>query len=204
MVDSSKIRRASPFIAFLFARLGALVDSRSDTLGVVPSSNPYPYIGDFMVASSGLGSVLGELYPLLRNSLVWFKSIREALRRENMGSEMGSDNLERDLSSDVGTVGARVDTATFAPSGAPSSSHPPVSGEVHSFHAFKKKCSLKIEVFNKLRDIFQFPDETRARLPRKVRRLVPLPIGKFVSMRLRFCAASGFSSILSSWSFFII
>ena len=31
----------------------------------------------------------------------------------------------------------------------------------------KEKCSLKIEVFNKFRDRFQFPDETRARLPRK-------------------------------------
>ena len=167
MVDSFEIRRASPSIAFLFAHLGALVDSRSDTFGAVPSSNPYPYIRGFMVAGSGLGSVLGELYLLLRNSLVWFKSIRKALRRENMGFEMGSDNLERDSSSDVGTVGAGVDTATSAPSGAPSSSHPPVSGEACSFHALKEKCSLKIEVFNKFRDRFQFPDETRARLLRK-------------------------------------
>ena len=167
LLDSSEIRRTSPSIAFLFARLGVLVDSRSDKLGAVPSSNPYPYIGDFVVAGSGLGFVLGELYPLLRNSLVWFKSIREALRRENMGSEMGSNNLERDSSSDVGTVGARVDTTTSAPSGAPSSSHPPVSGEACSFHALKEKCSLKIEVFNKFRDRFQFLNETRARLPRK-------------------------------------
>ena len=140
-----------------------MVDSRSDTLGAVPSTNPYPYIGDFVVAGSGLGSVLGELYPLLRNSLVCFKSIREALRRENMGFEMGSDNLERDSSSDVGTIGVGVDTTTSAPS----SSHPPVSGKARSFHALKEMCSLKIEVFNKFRDRFQFPDETRARLPRK-------------------------------------
>ena len=167
MVDSSEIRHAFPFIAFLFSHLGALVDSRSDMLGVIPSSNPYPYIGDFMVAGSCLGSVLGELYSMLCNSLVWFKSIREALRRENMGFEMSSNNLERDSSSDVGTVGAGVDTATSTPSGAPSSSHPPVSGEACSFHALKEKCSLKIEVFNKFRDRFQFLDETKARLPRK-------------------------------------
>uniref|UniRef100_A0A7N2MTF2 Uncharacterized protein n=1 Tax=Quercus lobata TaxID=97700 RepID=A0A7N2MTF2_QUELO len=84
-----------------------------------------------------------------------------------MGFEMGSDNLERDSSSDAGTVGAGVDTATSAPSGAPSSSHPPASGEPRSFHALKEKCSLKIEVFNKFRDKFQFHDEIRARLPRK-------------------------------------
>ena len=111
----------------------------SDTLGVVPSSDPYPYIGDFVVAGSGLESVLGDLYSLLHNSLVWFKSIREALRRENMGSEMGSDNLERDSSSNAGTVGVGVDTATSATSGVPSSSHPPASGEPCSFHALSKK-----------------------------------------------------------------
>ena len=198
LLDSSEIRRASPSIAFLFARLGALVDPRSDTLGVVPSSNLYPYIGDFVVAGSGLGSVLGELYPLLRSSLVWFKSIREALRRENMGFEMGSDNLERDSSSDVGTVGAGVDTATSAPSGAPSSSQPPVSGEACSFHALKEKCSLKIEVFNKFRDRFQFPDETRARLPRKGEKACAFTHWEVCFYKATFCAASGFSSILSS------
>ena len=119
------------------------------------------------MAGSGLGLMLGDLYPLLHNSLVWFKSIREALRRENMGSEMGSDNLERNSSFDVGTVGAGVDIATSVPSGAPSFSHPSVSDKLCSFHALKEKCSLKIEVFNKFRDRFQFPGETRARLPRK-------------------------------------
>ena len=48
MVDSFDIRRTSPSIAFLFARLGALVDSRSDMLGAFPSSDPYPHIGDFV------------------------------------------------------------------------------------------------------------------------------------------------------------
>ena len=167
MVDSSEIRRASPSIAFLFSHFGALVDSRNATLGTVPFGDPYPFIGNFVVASSGLGSLLGELYPLLHNFLVWFKSIRVALRRENMGSEMGLDSLERDTSSDVGTVGAGVDTATSAPSSVPSSSHPPASGEARSFHALKEKCSLKREVFDNFRDRFQFPDETRARLPRK-------------------------------------
>ena len=81
MVDSSEIRHTLPSIAFLFARLGTLVDSHSDTLGVFSSSDPYPHIGDFVVAGSGLGLVLGDLYPLLHNSLIWFKSIREALRR---------------------------------------------------------------------------------------------------------------------------
>ena len=112
MVDSSEIRRISPFIAFLFARLGALVDSRSDTLGVFSSSDPYLQIGDFVVVGSGLGLVLGDLYPLLHESLAWFKSIREDLRRKNMGSKVRSDGLERGSSSNVSMIGAGVDMAT--------------------------------------------------------------------------------------------
>ena len=35
------------------------------------------------------------------------------------------------------------------------------------FHALKEKCSLKIEVFSKFKDRFQFPEGTRVRLPKK-------------------------------------
>ena len=77
-------------------------------------------------------------------------------------------DLERGSSSNVGMVEVGVDTATSPPSGAPSSFHPSAFATPRSFHALKEKCSLKIEVFSKFRDRFQFPDETRARLPRKV------------------------------------
>ena len=167
MVDSSEIRCTSPSIAFFFARLGALVDSRSDTLGAFSSSDLYPQIGDFFVVGSGLGLVLGDLYPLLHKSLAWFTSIRGDLRRENMGSEVRLGDLERGSSSNVGTVGVGVDTATSASFRAPSSFHPFASATPRSFHALKEKCTLKIEVFSKFRDRFQFPDETRARFPRK-------------------------------------
>ena len=80
---------------------------------------------------------------------------------------MGSGDLERGSSSNVGGEGARVDIATSAPSHMPSSSHPPAPAVARPFHALKEKCSLKIEVFRKFRDRFQFPKETRARLPRK-------------------------------------
>ena len=67
MVDNSEIRRASPSIAFLFAHLGGLLNSSSDTLGVLPfrSSDQYPWIRDFVVGHSGLDLALGDLYPLL-------------------------------------------------------------------------------------------------------------------------------------------
>ena len=95
-----------------------------------------------------------------------------------MGSEVGSGDLKKGSSSNVGEEGAGVDTTTFAPSHVPSSSHPSAPSHVPSsshpsapavarpFHALKEKCSLKIEVFSKFRDRVQFPKETRARLPK--------------------------------------
>ena len=64
-------RSISPSIAFLFARLGGLLDSSGDIR--------YPQIGDFAVGDSGLNLALGDLYPLLHRSLSWFKSIHGVL-----------------------------------------------------------------------------------------------------------------------------
>ena len=80
-----------------------------------------------------------------------------------MGSEVGSGDLERGASSNIGGEGTGVDMATSAPS----SSQPYVPAVVRVFHALKEKCSLKIEVFSKFKDRFQFPEGTRDRLPRK-------------------------------------
>ena len=169
MVDHSNIRRAPPSIAFLFARLGGLLDSSSDPLGVPPfsSSDQYPRIRDFVVGPGGLNLALGDLYPLLHKSLSWFESIRGDLRRENMESMVRSSGPERGSSSNVGVDGAGTDTATSMPVSEPSSSNPPVPSASRSFHALKEKCTLKVEVRDKFRDRFQFLNETRARLPRK-------------------------------------
>ena len=70
MVSYSEIKRTSPFVAFLFALLGALVESSSDPLGVFSSSDSYPQIEGFIFSGSGLGLVLGDLYPLLHKSQV--------------------------------------------------------------------------------------------------------------------------------------
>ena len=97
-----------------------------------------------------------------------------------MGFEVRSGDLERGSSSNVGGEGAEVDTATSAPSHMPLSSHPPTPAVPCPFHVLKEKCSLKIEVFSKFRDRFQFPEETRARLP--ILLLRPFPV---LSMPLR-------------------
>ena len=70
-----------------------------------------------------------------------------------MGSKVGSGDMERGVSSNVGEEGIVVDTATSAPS----SSQPSAPTVACSFHALKEKCSLKIEVFSKFKDRFQFP-----------------------------------------------
>ena len=163
MVGYSKVKRTSPSVAFLFARLRALLESSTDPLGALSPNGSYPPIEGFVLSGNGLGLVLGDLYPLLHKSQVWFKSVREFLRREIMGFEVGSGDLERGASSNVDGEGTGVDTATSAPL----SSHPPTLAIAHPFHALKEKCSLKIEVFSKFKDRFQFLEGTRAHLPRK-------------------------------------
>ena len=140
-----------------------MIESSAKPLGVLSPVGSYPPIKGFVLSGGGLGLVLGDLYPLLYKSQVWFKSVREVLRREVMGFEVGSGDLEKGASSNVGKERTGVDTATSAPS----SSQPSVLVVVRSFHALKEKCSLKIEVFSKFKDRFQFPEGTRAHLPRK-------------------------------------
>ena len=116
MVGYSEVKHTSPFLAFLFARLGALIESFAKPLGVLSPVGSYPPIEGFVFSGGGLGLVLGDLYPLLYKSQVWFKSVREVLRREVMGSEVGSGDLERGASSNVGREGTGVDMATSMPS----------------------------------------------------------------------------------------
>ena len=42
MVDNFEVRRNSPSVAFLFARLGALVELFGDPLGALSASGSYP------------------------------------------------------------------------------------------------------------------------------------------------------------------
>ena len=169
MVDYFELRHTSPSIAFLFACLGALLDSSSEPLGVLlhRSSDQYPKIGDFVMSDNGLDLALGDLYLLLHQSLSWFKSVCGVFRRENMESKVRSSDLERDLSSSVGADGAGTDTATSVLSSTPSSFLPFASAISCPFHALKEKCTLEAEVFDKFKDRFQFPNETVARLPKK-------------------------------------
>ena len=86
-----------------------------------------------------------------------------------MGSDVGSGDLERGASSNLDREGTGADTATSAPSS---------SAVARTFHALKDKYSLKVEVFSKFRDRFQFPEGTRAHLPRKDERACAFAYGK--------------------------
>lgn len=102
-----EIRRISPSVAFFFACLDAFLGSSSDHC---------PWVGDFVLGDSILGLMLGDLCPLLCQFLDWFRSVREALRRENMGSKVRSSDLETSLSSSAGMARAETDTTTSMPS----------------------------------------------------------------------------------------
>ena len=103
----SGIRCTSPLDTFFFARLGAFISC---------SSGPYPSIRDFALGDSGLSLVLGELYPLLCESLSWFESVWEVLRREKMNSKGRSSDLGAILSSSAGVGKIKIDTAISRPS----------------------------------------------------------------------------------------
>ena len=75
MVDNSEVRRTSPSVEFLFARLGALVEFSGDPLGTLSPSDSYPQVEEFVFRGSGLGLALGVLYLLLYKSQVWFRSV---------------------------------------------------------------------------------------------------------------------------------
>lgn len=81
---------------------------------------------------------------------------------ERMGSKIRSSDLETGLLSSGDTTGAETDIAASVPM----FSQPSVSQPPRSFHALKEECSLNEETLSKFRDRFQFPEETKIRLPR--------------------------------------
>ena len=65
MVGYSEVQRISPFVAFLFTRLEALIESSTNPLGVLSPVGSYPPIEGFVLSGSGLGLVLGDFFPFV-------------------------------------------------------------------------------------------------------------------------------------------
>ena len=95
-----------------------------------------------------------------------------------MGFEVRSSDLETGLSSSASTAGAKTDTTTSMPSSVPSFARPSVSATPQTFHTLKEKCSSKVDTFSRFRDRFQFPEETRVRLPKKGEKACAFAHGK--------------------------
>ena len=155
MVDSLEVRIACPLISFLFARLRG-------SLGV------FPFLENFVFEGNCLSVVLGDLLPLLCQSLNWFEGL---VRREVM-SEVRSSDLETGLSSNGDPV--EGDTAVSAPR------------EVRAFYALRKACGLDVETVNRFKDRFQFPEQVRVRLPKDEDRACHFFLGEVCFYELAF------------------
>lgn len=130
--------------SFLFARLGAFLRS----------TNGCPKVRSFTPRDSALGLVLADLFPLMRQSLNWFRYIQE------MFVEVRSSELDTGLSSSDKAV--EIDfTISASPSLNPSSSSHTM---LRAFHALKEVCFLDEDTLFKFRDRFQLPNKTRIRL----------------------------------------
>ena len=106
MVSGSEVRVICPSMSFFFARLGVALGVSSDFL---------PLVGDFVFAGCGLSVVIGELSPILGQSLAWFEGETRRM------AEVRSSELETGLSS--GGSPEEGDTTVSAP------------GVVRAFHA---------------------------------------------------------------------
>ena len=98
MVSGSKVRATCPSMSFFFARLGAALGVSSDFL---------PLVGDFIFVDCGLSLVIGELSPILGQSLAWFEGETRKM------AEVRSSELETGLSFSGNPEGG--DTAISAP-----------------------------------------------------------------------------------------
>ena len=136
MVSGFEVRAICPSVSFFFARLEA-------TLGV--SGDFLPLVGDFVFAGCGLSLVIGELSPILGQSLAWFEGETRRM------AEVRSSELEIGLSSSGDPEGG--DTAVSAPR------------VVRAFHALEEVCGLDDETVGRFKDRFQFPECVRVRRP---------------------------------------
>ena len=134
MVNGSKVRVVCPLVSFFFAHLGAALGVSGDFL---------PLVGAFIFAGCGLSLVIGELSPILGQSIAWFEGETRRM------SEVRSSELEIRLSFSGGPeVG---DTAVSGPR------------VVKAFHALEEVCGLDADPMDRFKDRFQFPERVHVR-----------------------------------------
>ena len=93
---------------------------------------------------------MGDLFPLLYQSIDWFKGLVSEQREM---FEVRSSELETRLPSNDNPMEEEADTAISVPR------------EVRAFHALREACNLDDETLSRFRDRFQFPERVRVCLP---------------------------------------
>ena len=93
-----RLEQLAPLCLFFFARLGVALSVSGDFL---------PLVGDFIFMGCGLSLVIGELSPILGQSLAWFEGETRRM------AEVRSSELETGLSSNGDPEGG--DIAVSAP-----------------------------------------------------------------------------------------
>ena len=128
MLSSSEVRALCPSVSFLFTCLGA-------SLGIF--HNFCPLVEEFIGGENSLSLVIADLFPLLRQSVGWFKDLMSDLRAM---SEVRSSQLETRLSSSDDLM--EEDTTVFTPR------------VVRAFSTLDKECGLDAETVSCFRDRF--------------------------------------------------
>ena len=136
MVSGFEVRVVCPSVSFFFAHLGAALGVFGDFL---------PLVGDFIFVGCGLSLVIGELSPILGQSLAWFEGETRRM------AEVRFSELETGLSSSGSPE--MGDIAVSAPQ------------EVRAFHALKEVCGLDADTVDRFKDRFQFLERVRVRRP---------------------------------------
>ena len=172
MVDFSEVRNLCPSISFFFAHLGAFLET---------SSGHRLHVGLFVSRDSAFRPVLTDLYPLLHRSLNRYCLLCEMSMEGRRRFVVRSSELETGLSSSDKPVEMGINIAASKPSSSkPSSSKPSSFTKPRSFHAFKESCCLDEETLFRFRDRFQFPNETKIRLPRENKKACVFTHGFFL------------------------
>ena len=135
MISSSEVRTVCPSISFLFVCLGG-------SLWV------FPYLEKFISEGNSFGIVVADLFPLLRQPIIWFWDlVKEAMLK------VRSSEHETRFSSSGDLVEGDTDVST--------------PREVRAFYALNDECGLDDDTLSRFKHMFQFPKQVRVRLPSK-------------------------------------
>jgi len=125
MVSGFEVRVVYPLVSFFFTRLRAALGVSGDFL---------PLVGDFIFTGCGLSLVIGELSPILGQSIAWFKGETRRM------PEIRSSELETRLSS---SGDLEVNDTAFS-----------VPRVVRAFHALEEVCGLDADTLSRFKDRF--------------------------------------------------